>query len=89
METSDVIIDNLYLGAISSAKNEKDLQFKNITHILSVLQKPMNDVVRHKRRYKILTAVDTPDWEITPIFPEAFAFIDEARSNNSAVLVHW
>jgi len=88
METSDFIIENLYLGPISSAKNERDLKSKGITHILSILQKPLQESVRHRRVIKTIRAVDTPGCDIMQTFPECFAFIDLARDNNQAVLVH-
>ena len=89
METSDFIIDNLFLGPISSAKNEKDLTSKNITHILSLLQKPLREGVRLRRTCKNVTAIDTASCDILQVFPECFQFIDQARDSNTGVLVHW
>ena len=89
METSDKIVDGLFLGPISSAKNEKDLKSKNITHILSVMQKPMKEAMHGKRHYKCVTAEDTPRCDLTPLFQQCFTFIDLARDKNSGVLVHW
>ncbi|XP_005104717.1 dual specificity protein phosphatase 12 [Aplysia californica] len=88
METSDFIIEGLYLGPISSAKNEKDLRSKNITHVLSLLQKPLHEAVRRNRTFKNLPAIDIEGCNLLPLLSECFAFIDQARENHTGVLVH-
>ena len=89
VQTSDFIIENLYLGPQSAAKNEQDLKSKNITHILAVMQRKTNNLFQNNRHHKTIMTLDSPSWDITQIFPEAFGFIDEARNNKCGVLVHW
>ncbi|XP_005104719.1 dual specificity protein phosphatase 12 [Aplysia californica] len=88
METSDLIIDGIFLGGITSAKNEKELQANNITHILSVMRKPLPESVRHSRVCMNINATDTYKCDLLQWFPDGLTFIDKARKNGGIVLVH-
>lgn len=89
METSDGIIDGLYLGGVMAALNERDLQERNITHILSVDEKPLPDILTNKFTYKHVFALDLYDFDMLDLIPECFTFIDQARESGCSVLVHW
>lgn len=88
METSDCIIEGLYLGGIMAALNEQDLQGKGITHVLSVDEKPLPDVLTSQINYKHVFALDLYDFDLLSCFPECLAFIDQARESGGKVLVH-
>ncbi|CAG5116700.1 unnamed protein product [Candidula unifasciata] len=88
METSDRIIEGLYLGGVMAALNERDLQSNKITHILSVDEKPLPDILTNKFSYKHIFALDLYDFELLSHFPDCFMFIDEGRDGGGAVLVH-
>ncbi|CAL1534830.1 unnamed protein product [Lymnaea stagnalis] len=88
METSDCIIEGLYLGGVMAALNERDLQVKKVTHILSIDEKPLPEMLTNKCTYKHIFALDLYDFDLLELFPECFTFIDQARENGGAVLVH-
>ena len=87
--TIDLIIERLYLGGISAAKNEKELQSKNITHILSVMKKPLPNAVRNSRVCLNVNATDSYKCDLFQWFPECLTFIEQSRQNGQNVLVHW
>ncbi|KAK0046021.1 dual specificity protein phosphatase 12 [Biomphalaria pfeifferi] len=88
METSDCIVEGLYLGGVMAALNEHDLQVKNVTHILSVDEKPLPEILTSKYSYKHVFALDLYDFNLLDLFPECFLFIDQAREGRGTVLVH-
>ncbi|RUS70164.1 hypothetical protein EGW08_022076 [Elysia chlorotica] len=88
METSDCIIEGLYLGGVLAALNERDLQAKGITHVLSVDEKPLPDILTSKLCYRHVFALDLDDFDLLSYFPECLAFIDQAREGGDRVLVH-
>ncbi|KAH9507363.1 dual specificity phosphatase 12 [Bulinus truncatus] len=88
METSDQIMEGLYLGGVMAALNERDLQAKFITHILSVDEKPLPEILTSKYTYKHVFALDLYDFDLLQLIPECLSFIDQAREGGGAVLVH-
>ncbi|XP_005105712.1 dual specificity protein phosphatase 12 [Aplysia californica] len=88
METSDRIIEGLYLGGVMAALSEKDLQDKKITHILSVDEKPLPDILTQKLTYKHVFALDLYDFDLLSVLPECVLFIDQAIEGHCAILVH-
>ncbi|GFO45685.1 dual specificity protein phosphatase [Plakobranchus ocellatus] len=88
METSDCIIEGLYLGGVMAALNERDLQAKSITHVLSVDEKPLPDVLTSRLNYRHVFALDLYDFDLLSVFPESISYIDQARESGGRVLVH-
>ena len=88
-DTADLIIDRLYLGGISAAKNEKELELKNITRILSVMKKPLPGAVRNSRVCFNVDAIDSYKCDLLQWFPECLTFIEQNRQDGHNVLVHW
>ena len=85
----DEIIDRFYISGISAAKDEGQLEIKKITHILSVMKKPLPDSVRRKRTCLNIDAIDSYKCNLQQYFPECLTFIDQAREAGGSVLVHW
>lgn len=89
METSDCIIDGLYLGGILAALNENDLQEKGISHILSVDESPLPQMLAQKYHCKHVYAIDYFDTDLLSCFSDTFVFIEQAKNVGGSVLVHW
>ena len=85
------IIDNLYVGDIDDAGDEKWLTSNNITHILSGIEnaKWLPDAVNASgRQHLCFEFDDLPESNIAQYFEQVVAFIHKARLNNEGVLVH-
>jgi dual specificity MAP kinase phosphatase len=83
------VVPYLFLG---NAKNSADLEclYKNgIKYILNVTPNVPN-TFENTSTFKYLQIPITDHWSenLSAFFPKAIAFIDEARSQNSGVLVH-
>ena len=65
------------------------LQAKGITHVLSVDEKPLPDILTSKINYKHMFALDLYDFDLLSFFPDCLTFIDQARESGGRVLVHW
>ncbi|EPS65926.1 hypothetical protein M569_08851, partial [Genlisea aurea] len=81
------IEEGLYLGSVGAAENWFSLRKLNITHILTVAN-CFPPVHPDNFTYKVVSVADRADVNISQHFDECIAFIDEAKSNGGAVLVH-
>lgn len=83
------VIPHLYLG---NAKNSADfnvLKNHGITYILNVTPNVPNKFEEDSRfKYMKIPISDHLSQNLSKFFPEAIAFIDEARGSNQGVLVH-
>jgi protein tyrosine phosphatase len=84
IDTIDHIIDHLYLGSCKSAldvvKNRED-----IGYILNLSQYTL---FAPGKNVMSLNIDDCPDFPIELSFDKAHKFINEAKHNNSGILVH-
>ncbi|VDO00075.1 unnamed protein product [Rodentolepis nana] len=80
------IIPGIYVGGLTSARSERELNDFEITHICSAFQYPLNlDIKRTHRQFIIR---DSPEADISKFFTDAIDFIHGARVNHGNVLIH-
>ncbi|EFA80966.1 leucine-rich repeat-containing protein [Heterostelium album PN500] len=82
----DKIIDGVYLGCRECSINKQFLRENNITHILTIANlKPLYPSLF---KYKVINIEDVDYENISMYFNETNEFIDDARDNGGAVLIH-
>ncbi|KRX01145.1 hypothetical protein PPERSA_08246 [Pseudocohnilembus persalinus] len=81
------ILDYLYVGDASTAKNLKKLQQLGITHVLN-MAKEIPDQHQDKFQYLHINAIDSNDYDITQHFKETNDFIHEAAQNQGKIYIH-
>ncbi|CAH2068141.1 unnamed protein product, partial [Iphiclides podalirius] len=86
----DLIDDNLYLGNLACARDEKYLQKLQITHILTIDLVPLPRTIldRTKLTFKFVKLADVPKEDLITQLPDTNEFIKEAIGNGGTVLVH-
>ncbi|KAM3916155.1 dual specificity protein phosphatase 19 isoform 1-T2 [Leptodactylus fuscus] len=77
----------LLLGSQDVAQDHDILKKYKVTHILNVAY-GVENIFPDEFTYKKLSILDLPETDITSYFPECFDFIEEARQQKGAVLVH-
>ncbi|XP_057421881.1 dual specificity protein phosphatase 1-like isoform X2 [Lotus japonicus] len=86
-DTPCKIHEGLFLGSIGTANNKDALKKVNVTHVLTVAGKLApphpGDFV-----YKTIDVADREDVNLKKYFHKCFDFINEAKSQGGAVLVH-
>jgi len=83
------ILPGLFLGGANDATSRDVLLRHNITYILNVTPNLPNVFKDEENfKYKQIPIVDHWNQNLSQFFPEAIAFIDEARSGGFGVLVH-
>ncbi|EDO45432.1 predicted protein, partial [Nematostella vectensis] len=83
------ILPRLYLGSEKDASNIELLRKHKISYVLNVTHDRPNTFAHIEGfKYKNLPVEDNLMANLTELFPEAFAFIDEGRQKSSNVLVH-
>ncbi|VDD80179.1 unnamed protein product [Mesocestoides corti] len=80
------VVPGIYVGGLSSARSEKQLDEYQITHICSAFQYPLT--LDAKRVHRQFTVWDSPDENISRFFVDAADFIHGARMDHGAVLIH-
>jgi len=85
----------LWIGSYDDAKNTACLAQHNITHVLNVAQEcesPASTPIKHGAginiQYMQFHLKDHQEESITPYFVPAISFIEEARRQGGAVLLH-
>lgn len=81
------ILPGLYIGSLKDSRDVEQLKKNNITHILSVHEKPKSGLVKNIV-YLCINIDDAPSENISQHFPICIKFIHDARKNNGNVLVH-
>ncbi|CAF1089158.1 unnamed protein product [Adineta steineri] len=81
------IIDGLFIGSESNAKNLEELTSENIRHIINVTS---HVPLYHSEQchYYHIPADDTQKQNLLDYFDDAYRFIQNAIENNEKVLVH-
>ncbi|KAK6982643.1 dual specificity protein phosphatase 22-like isoform X2 [Biomphalaria glabrata] len=80
------ILPGLYIGNFRDAKDNKQLNDNNITHIVAVHDNAKKIV--EDKEYLCILASDSPDQDLTKYFPQVIKFIHKARLEGGSVLVH-
>ncbi|XP_059179193.1 dual specificity protein phosphatase 22-like isoform X2 [Physella acuta] len=80
------ILPGLYIGNFRDAKDNKQLNENNITHIVAVHDNAKKIV--EDKEYLCILASDSPDQDLSKYFPQVIKFIHKARLDGGAVLVH-
>ncbi|XP_025112847.1 dual specificity protein phosphatase 12-like [Pomacea canaliculata] len=83
----DAVLDNLYLGGIQGPFNSEILRSQGITHILSILDRPLLAELVEGFKYKFIYALDLYDTDLLQDMEECLEFIEQGRQEGS-VLVH-
>lgn len=81
------ILDNIYIGNISTSINKELLKEKGITHILSATSHFMP---AHPEDFKYLhiPSYDITSFDLSEFFNQGSEFIKEGTSGNNRILVH-
>ncbi|KAF8790316.1 dual specificity protein phosphatase Mpk3-like [Argiope bruennichi] len=84
------ILPYLFLGNAENSTDLEALRRHNITYILNVTPNLPNAFKDEEFgiRYMQIPVQDHWSQNLSPYFPNAIAFIDRARQNNQAILVH-
>jgi dual specificity MAP kinase phosphatase len=82
------VLPYLFLGNMRDASDVSVLKRLGIKYVLNVTAKPPDYELDPDIVYKQLEAADNGIQNLRQFFEEAFDFIDEARTNNSGVLIH-
>ena len=81
------IYDGIFIGGLSSSMNKTELQKRGITHIISVLN-GCSETYGDVFNYKIIHVNDDNWVTLIDHFDECIDFINNAKKNNTKVLVH-
>lgn len=83
----DKVLDYLYLGSMRTAQTISVYHDFDIGYVLTV-GRDLDVLIEPGMKHKVLLVDDYPGADITAVFPEAFAFIDEARAAKKGILIH-
>ena len=82
------IIDHIFLGSYSNAKDFSELEKNNIKYILNCAAE-CDNIFKDKIKYLKLEIKDQNDFPINEYFEEGIKFIKESISNNDGnILIH-
>ncbi|BFF97075.1 dual specificity protein phosphatase Mpk3 [Drosophila madeirensis] len=84
----EIIKGLLFLGNAAHSGDSKALQKYNIKYVLNVTPDLPNEFEKSGIKYLQIPITDHYSQDLAMHFPDAIHFIEEARSANSAVLVH-
>ncbi|CAA7398788.1 unnamed protein product [Spirodela intermedia] len=85
--TPCLIEEGLFLGSVGAAFRRDALKELNVTHILTVA-KSLEPAFPNDFVYKKIEVLDSPYMDLAQHFDACIEFIDEARREGGAVLVH-
>lgn len=86
---SEILLNFLYLGDLTDARNESKIRDLGITHIVNVTTEIPNFIQSlPKIDYFNINVNDTPRDNISAKFMDAINFIENVRKINGKVLVH-
>nr|KAG5703062.1 hypothetical protein BaRGS_016223 [Batillaria attramentaria] len=84
----DRVLDNLYLGGIFGKFQPALLKEQGITHILTLLDRPLHKEHVSDFTYKFVYALDMEVHNLLPNLEECLEFVEQGRREGT-VLVHW
>ncbi|KAK6160290.1 hypothetical protein DH2020_003671 [Rehmannia glutinosa] len=82
------ILDHIYLGSDSIAKNREILRQNGITHVLNCVGFVCPEYFKNELVYKTLWLQDCPSEDITSILYDVFDYFEDVREQGGRVLVH-
>ncbi|KAK6139184.1 hypothetical protein DH2020_027076 [Rehmannia glutinosa] len=82
------IVDHIYLGSDSIAKNREILRQNGITHVLNCVGFVCPEYFKNELVYKTLWLQDCPSEDITSILYDVFDYFEDVREQGGRVLVH-
>lgn len=88
-EDLDLISPYLYIGCYETACNVDYLKSLNITHILSIEDRPLKVEIQKQFTYKYKKLSDFPSSDLLDVLEECIDFIDSPVKNSNGILVHW
>eukprot|EP00727_Mastigamoeba_balamuthi_P007476 m51a1_g3349 putative leucine rich repeat protein (564) ;mRNA; f:409686-411648 len=84
--TPDVILPNVYLGEVQTARNKHALKSLGVTNILCVASYlPLYPEIFN---YMVVDIDDTDESDLLSQLPRCIQFISEALAKNGAILIH-
>ncbi|KAK7095589.1 dual specificity protein phosphatase 12-like [Littorina saxatilis] len=87
MVCMDQIVDKLYLGGIADPFDPTVLRDKGVTHILSLMDRPLPAQLVEGFRYKHVYALDLYDTDLLTDLEDCLTFVEDGRQHGG-VLVH-
>lgn len=83
------LLDQLYVGSLDDVQCRRRLSSLDVTHILTVDQKPLDSAYRQGLAYLHIPLLDEDTEDILSKFDDYFNFIDTGRSSpGGGVIVH-
>lgn len=82
------ILDHVYLGSDSVAKNRQVLRQNRITHVLNCVGFVCPEYFKGEFVYKTLWLQDSPSEDITSILYNVFDYFEDVREQGGRVFVH-
>ncbi|XP_052185148.1 protein-tyrosine-phosphatase MKP1-like [Diospyros lotus] len=82
------IVDHVYLGSESVAKNREVLAKNGITHVLNCVGFVCPEYFKNDLVYNTLWLQDSPSEDITSILFDVFDYFEDVREQGGRVLVH-
>lgn len=82
------IMDHVYLGSDSVAKNQEVLRQNGITHVLNCVGFVCPEYFKSEFVYKTLWLQDSPSEDITSILYDVFDYFEDVREQGGRVFVH-
>ena len=86
-EDLNLVDENVYIGCLEAACNVDYLKSLNITHVLTVEDHPLDDLVQKHFTYKFFELYDLPSMSVFDILEESIEFIKNGVKTGG-VLVH-
>ncbi|XP_059280598.1 protein-tyrosine-phosphatase MKP1-like [Lycium ferocissimum] len=82
------IVDHIYLGSDTVAKNRDILRENGITHVLNCVGFSCPEYFKDDLVYKTLWLQDSPTEDITSILYDVFDYFEDVRERGGRVFVH-
>ncbi|XP_049403014.1 protein-tyrosine-phosphatase MKP1-like [Solanum stenotomum] len=82
------IVDHIYLGSDTVAKNRDILRENGITHVLNCVGFSCPEYFKDDLVYKTLWLQDSPTEDITSILYDVFDYFEDVREQGGRVFVH-
>ncbi|VDP88342.1 unnamed protein product [Echinostoma caproni] len=80
------IMPGIYVGGLTAAKSQIQLNTNHITHLCSVIHDGVH--LDSGRKQVVFRADDSPDEKLSRFFEDAVNFIHEGRVSGGSVLIH-
>ncbi|KAL3316715.1 Protein phosphatase Slingshot 2 [Cichlidogyrus casuarinus] len=88
MDEASMICEHLLLGSTFNASNRRELDTRNVSHILNVTREVDNFFPGENFIYKNVREFDLEDTQLLPYWEDTHRFINLAKENGTRCLVH-